>query len=51
MDADDDGSITVPSIYGDKFGRSGRLKRPIFVHSSGPDKDWEDTKDNVSSWD
>ena len=51
MDADDNESLNVPSIYGDKFGRTGRIKRPIFVHSSGIDKKFEDVKDNVSSWD
>ena len=51
MDADDDSSLTIPSIYGDKFGRSGRINRPIFVHSSGQDKKFDDIKDNVSSWD
>ncbi len=51
MDADDDEELTVPAIYGSKFGRSGRLKKPIFVHSGGPDKKLDTVDDNVTSWD
>ena len=55
MDADDDEELTIPAIYGDKFGRSGRIKKTIFVHSSGPDKKMDGPKnevgDNVTSWD
>ena len=50
MDADDDEALTIPAIYGEKFGRSGRIKRPIFVHSRGPDKSFDKIKDNVTSW-
>ena len=51
MDADDDEEITVPAIYGSKFGRSGRIKKKVLVHSGGPDKDIKTIKDNVTSWD
>ncbi len=51
MDADDDEELTIPAIYGTKFGRSGRIKKTIFVHSGGPDKKIETVADNVSSWD
>jgi|MDTC01.1.fsa_nt_gb prepilin-type N-terminal cleavage/methylation domain-containing protein len=51
MDADDDESLTPPAIYGDRYGKSGRIKKTIFVHSGGPDRKIETIKDNVSSWD
>lgn len=51
MDADDNEELTIPAAYGSKFGRSGRVKKPIFVHSGGPDKKLETVGDNVSSWD
>lgn len=51
MDADDDEELTIPAIYGTKFGRSGRIKKTVFVHSGGPDKDLNTVNDNVSSWD
>lgn len=51
MDADDDGELTIPAIYGAKFGRSGRIKKTVFMHSGGPDGDLDTVGDNVSSWD
>ncbi|MGY8689840.1 MAG: type II secretion system protein [Verrucomicrobiales bacterium] len=51
MDADDDEELTIPALYGKKFGRSGRIKKTIFIHSSGGDKKMDESKDNVTSWD
>ncbi len=51
LDADDDESLTPPAIYGGKFGKAGRIKKTVFVHSGGPDRKLETIKDNVTSWD
>ena len=51
MDADDDRELTIPAIYGKKFGHSGRIRKPIFVHSGGPDRNLTTVGDNVTSWD
>lgn len=51
IDADDNQELTIPAIYSSKFGRSGSIRRQIFVHSGGPDKDFSTVVDNVTSWD
>lgn len=51
MDADDDEELTIPAIYGNRFGRGGRIKKTIFVHSAGPDRKFQEAADNVTSWD
>ena len=51
VDADDDRELTIPAIYGKKFGPSGRIRKPIFVHSGGPDKNLTTVVDNLTSWD
>lgn len=51
MDADDDEKLSVPPMYGKRFGTSGRIKKPVMVHSGGPDRKMNESKDNVTSWD
>lgn len=51
MDADNNEELTVPSLYSSRFGRAGRIKKTIFVHSAGPDRKFQEVGDNVTSWD
>lgn len=51
MDADDDGRLQVPAIYGNKYGTGGTVMKRTLVHSSGSDRRFSTADDNVTSWD
>ncbi len=47
IDADYEGAVSLPKAYGDIYG-SELPGHKVFIHSAGPDRDYETVEDNVS---